>query len=127
MGTIEIVILRCKSEGEQVPTPLLAPKDFGPRSFTATQPTRTKSATPAPSDYGGLGGLFDGANDYPESISSKELIYDHFADTLVPRRFVSSTIVAAHDKARGRPVQPRDNRDDRSNIHAIGNIEHLQT
>ncbi|KAI7724206.1 hypothetical protein KC322_g159 [Hortaea werneckii] len=82
IGTIEVVILRCKREGEDVPTPALqaglippvppkAPsaKPTAGRTHTpsAAPAAKAKQPTPAPSDaLGGLFGLFDGACDEKE-------------------------------------------------------------
>ena len=82
IGTIEVVVLRCKREGEDVPTPKLqaglippvppkAPSDkriTGPtQAPSAVPPAKAKQTTPAPSDaLGGLFGLFDGACDEEE-------------------------------------------------------------
>ncbi|KAI7617461.1 hypothetical protein KC346_g5462, partial [Hortaea werneckii] len=82
IGTIEVVILRCKREGEDVPTPALqaglippippkAPsaKPTAGRTHapSAAPAAKAKQPNPAPSDaLGGLFGLFDGTYDEKE-------------------------------------------------------------
>ncbi|RMY20912.1 hypothetical protein D0867_03674 [Hortaea werneckii] len=94
IGTIEVVVLRCKREGEDVPTPRLqaglippvppkAPSDrriTGPTQAPSAAPAaKAKQPTPAPSDaLGGLFGLFDGACDEEEiSLQHKKPIDTH--------------------------------------------------
>ncbi|KAI7281517.1 hypothetical protein KC345_g4060 [Hortaea werneckii] len=82
IGTIEVVILRCKREGEDVPTPTLQAGLIPPvppkapsakpiagrtQAPSAAPAAKAKQLTPAPSDaLGGLFGLFDGACDEEE-------------------------------------------------------------
>ncbi|RMZ03216.1 hypothetical protein D0860_06907 [Hortaea werneckii] len=82
IGTIEVVVLRCKREGEDVPTPTLQAGLIPPvlpkapsakpiagrtQSPSAAPAAKAKQPTPAPSDaLGGLFGLFDGACDEKE-------------------------------------------------------------
>ncbi|RMX98371.1 hypothetical protein D0868_10126 [Hortaea werneckii] len=94
IGTIEVVVLRCKREGEDVPTPRLqaglippvppkAPSEkriAGPTQAPSAAPAaKAKQPTPAPSDaLGGLCGLFDGACDDEEiSLQHKKPIDTH--------------------------------------------------
>ena len=130
VGTIEIVILRCKSEGEQVPTPVLAPRVFisrptnddgrHTRAVSVAQSFRRKTATPDPSEaFGGMmGGMFDGAGDLPESIKSGELVFDPALPGRRPRREIKDPqALEMHDVREGRIAE---NRDDRSGIHHGG-------
>ncbi|KAI6907241.1 hypothetical protein KC318_g4979 [Hortaea werneckii] len=94
IGTIEVVVLRCKREGEDVPTPRLQaglippvpPKAPSEKRITgqtqapsAAPAAKAKQPTPAPSDaLGGLFGLFDGACDEEEiSLQYKTPIDTH--------------------------------------------------
>ncbi|KAI7240615.1 hypothetical protein KC330_g1114 [Hortaea werneckii] len=93
IGTIEVVVLRCKREGEDVPTPRLqaglippvppkAPSEkriTGPNQAPSAAPAaKAKQTTPAPSDaLGGLCGLFDGACDEEISLQHKKAIDTH--------------------------------------------------
>ncbi|KAK4545788.1 hypothetical protein LTR36_002742 [Oleoguttula mirabilis] len=82
VGTIEIVILRCSSEGEQVPTPNLSfekpARDVSKSRSTrasahhsrAPSAAQSSNAKNASEPFGGLmGGLFDGACDEPEPLT----------------------------------------------------------
>ncbi|KAI7478097.1 hypothetical protein KC351_g8454 [Hortaea werneckii] len=94
IGTIEVVVLRCKREGEDVPTPTLqaglippvppkapsAKPIAGPTKAPSAAPAaKAKQTTPAPSDaLGGLFGLFDGACDEEEiSLPDEKPIDTH--------------------------------------------------
>ncbi|KAK5127095.1 hypothetical protein LTR85_008455 [Meristemomyces frigidus] len=88
VGTIEVVILRCSSEGEQVRTPDLA---FGKPGREVSRPSsdrHSRAPSVAPSSkakdgsdaFGGMFGLFDGAGDEPEfSRPSKKIRKDRHA------------------------------------------------
>ncbi|KAK3117935.1 hypothetical protein LTR53_000227 [Teratosphaeriaceae sp. CCFEE 6253] len=83
LGTIEVVILRCKSEGRDVPTP-----NPSPRSQSKSQPKgsarQARTSTPVPSELGGLFGLFDGANDEPEHGHALEPIASYDGANDIP-------------------------------------------
>ena len=78
VGTIEVIVLRCKSSGDKQPAPTRSPVKHGTsrtKEKSAQAPAKAsakpspapsvRKGTPAASGFGMMGGIFDGAGDDP--------------------------------------------------------------
>jgi hypothetical protein len=92
VGTIEVLVMRCRAHLDDVALPMRSSskqektgKDVSNsvrrhhRSVSAkSAPAKAKTASPPPSELGGLFGLFDGANDVPDILDGSNDMLDIF-------------------------------------------------